>query len=1149
MKAHGSLRVALLCLVCIVSYSTRAQAPAAAQPDTASQSDALLRGFLDPPNEARPRVWWHWMNGNISIDGINLDLEWMHRVGVGGVTIFEGAINTPQVVPHRLVYMTPEWKQAFQTAVTTARKMNMEVAIASSPGWSETGGPWVPASQGMKKMVWSATRMDGGKPFAGKLAHPPQVDGTFQNFQVPGRRAPDGTVTTPPEFYTDVAVIAYKLPGGDKSQQELDPKVTASAGTTNFGAPNVAALSDGDVSTVALDLPASTPGNEAWVEFDYGHPQAIQAVTLASLNEAISVFDHDTPAVPPYLEASDDGQSFRKVTDIPFSSIVERTASFDAVTARYFRLVYPAQPAGVVEHDHKITELVLASGARVNEFEKRAGYANARDFYAIADPKVAPEFIVPQADVIDLTSKMQPDGTLDWTPPDGTWMVLRIGSSLTGHENGPAPAEATGLEVDKLNRDDVKNYVDGYLKMYSDTVGPDMMGANGISWLLTDSIEVGPQNWTDHILEEFHERRGYDPRPWLPTLTGVIIKSSADTDRFLWDFRRTIGQLLAENHYGAIAEDMHSHGMKYYGEALEMHRPSLGDDMEMRSKTDVPMGAMWTWAGQPGPDITYLADLRGAASVAHIYGQNIVGAESMTSRGPAWSFSPNSLKKVADLEFALGVNRFEIHESAHQPVADMAPGLTLGPYGLWFNRNDTWAEDAQPWITYLARCSWLLQQGHFTADVAYFYGEEGPLTAVFGWKAISDAPDGYAFDFVNSDVVLHLLSFKDGRLVAPGGTSYRILYLGGRSQRMTLPVLRQLKSLVAQGAVVVGNRPTDSPSLADDPAEWKKVADSMWGSNDPAEWRRIADSLRGTASQTHGVRRIGRGQLYIGLSADDALAALGVTRDFEYTRPEPDANLMFVHRKLADGDLYFVDNRNDHAENVNATFRVEGKAPELWDAASGETQPVSYSIDGGRTTVPLHLEPYGTTFVVFREPAKAAALSLPERKETEVAGVDEALNRDWAVSFEPNRGAPEIAQFDRLISWSDSTDLGVKYFSGSATYSKTIQVPDGVFSPGTHLWLDLGDVENIAEVAVNGKYQGILWKTPFRIDVTQALVPGSNQIVVQVTNLWVNRMIGDQQPWALKKYAFADFTPYKADSPLLPSGLIGPVRLLAVSAQ
>ncbi len=1151
MKAHCLTLSVLLCLASTAGFSARAQAPAAAQPDATAPNDALLRSFLDPPNEARPRVWWHWMNGNISTEGIKLDLEWMHRVGVGGVTIFEGAINTPQVVPHRLIYMTPEWKQAFSYAVTTARSMNMEVAIASSPGWSETGGPWVPASQGMKKMVWSATRVEGGKPFAGKLAHPPQVDGTFQNFQVPGRRAPDGTVTTPPEFYTDVAVIAYKLPDGDKTQQELDPKVTASAGTANLAAPDVAALSDGDVSTVALDLPASTAGNEGWVEFDYGHLQTIQAVTLASLNDAISVFDHESPAIPPYLEASDDGQSFRRVADIPFSSIVERTASFDAVTARYFRIVFPAQPAPLVDHDHKITELVLASGARVNEFEKRAGYANSRNFFAIVDPKVAPEFVVPQTDVIDLTGKMQPDGTLDWTPTAGTWMVLRIGSSLTGHENGPAPAEATGLEVDKLNREYVKSYVDGYLKMYADTVGPEMMGANGISWLLTDSIEVGPQNWTDHILEEFQQRRGYDPRPWLPALTGVIIKSTADTDRFLWDFRRTIGQLLAENHYGEIAEDLHAHGMKYYGEALEMHRPSLGDDMEMRSRTDVPMGAMWTNATSGGydPIVDYIADLRGAASVAHIYGQNIVGAESMTSRGPAWSFSPNSLKKVADLEFALGVNRFEIHESAHQPVVDMAPGLTLGPYGLWFNRNDTWADDAQPWVTYLARCSYLLQQGNFSADVAYFYGEEGPLTAVFGWKAIGDAPDGYAYDFVNSDVVLHQLSFKDGRLVTPRGTSYRILYLGGRSQRMTLPVLRQLKDLITQGAVVVGNRPTDSPSLADDPAEWKKVADSMWISNDPRDWRRVADSVRGALTQTHGVRWIGKGRLYTGITPDEALAALGVARDFEYTKPEPDANLMFVHRKLADGDLYFVDNRNDRAEDVNATFRVDGKAPELWDAASGQTRPAAYSIADGRTTVPLHLDPYGTTFVVFREAAKTAARTLPEGKETEVAGVDEALNKGWAVSFEPNRGAPETAQFDRLISWSESADPGVQYFSGSATYTKTIEVPASAFSPGAHLWLDLGDVENLAEVAVNGKYQGIVWKTPFRIDVTQALVPGNNQIVVQVTNLWVNRMIGDQQPWALKKYAFAGFTPYKADSPLLPSGLLGPVRLLSVSGQ
>jgi hypothetical protein len=692
--------------------------------------------------------------------------------------------------------------------------------------------------------------------------------------------------------------------------------------------------------------------------------------------------------------------------------------------------------------------------------------------------------------------------------------------------------------VDKLNRDYVKNYVDGYLKMYADTVGVENMGKGGISYLLTDSIEVGPQNWTDNILEEFKQRRGYDARPWLPALTGVVIKSTADTDRFLWDFRRTLGQLLAENHYGEVADDLHSHGMSYYGEALEYHRPSLGDDMEMRSKTDVPMGAMWTWAGSPGPDVDYISDLRGAASVAHIYGQNLVGAESMTSRGPAWSFSPNSLKKVADLEFALGVNRFEIHESAHQPVPDMAPGLTLGPYGLWFNRNDTWAEEAAPWVTYLARCSYMLQQGHYAADVAYFYGEEGPLTAVFGWKGIEDAPEGYGFDFVNSDVILHELSVKDGRLVTPGGTSYRILYLGGRSQRMTLPVLRQITSLVAQGAVLVGSRPLDSPSLADDEKEFQRVADQLWG--------------RGSAA-VQPIRKMGKGRVYTGFIANEVLARLGVARDWEYEERLAGSRLMFLHRKLDDGDVYFVDNRQDRPEIGDATFRVDGKAPELWDPATGETQPVSYRIADGRTTVSLHLDPYGTMFVVFRETATQESLELPAPKETVVGGLFSALNHDWSVKFQQGDGASESVGFEHLVSWTEmplsASDEGIKYFSGIATYSKTIEIPADDLTKGAHLWLDLGDVRELAAVKVNGVDLGILWKAPYKVDVTGAIKPGKNDIEIKVTNLWVNRMIGDQQPWALKKYAFADFSPYKADSPLLPSGLLGPVHIVSVTAR
>jgi hypothetical protein len=1136
MTSCRSFSLALLCIASLIGARLTAQMPASPSAGPAKHAgsnhaniDPLMQGFLDPPLSARPRVWWHWMNGNISQQGIKLDLDWMHRVGLGGVTIFEGAINTPQVVPQRLIYMTPEWKQAFNFAVNTARGYGMEVAIASSPGWSETGGPWVPAAQGMKKMVWTATRVEGGHPFTGTLPHPPQVDGTFQNFSVPGRRGPDGKITVPPQFYADAAVLAYRLPAGDEPQSALNPQITSSG-----GAVNVPALSDGDVDAVALDLPAAAPGADSWIQFDYGHPQLIQAVTLACPDDMISVFDHEGAAIPPRLEASEDGAHFRKIADVPFSSLVQRTVSFDAVTARSFRIVYPAQPASIPIHDHHITELVLSSDARVNEFEKRAGYANARDFWSIPDPTVAPSFIVHKEDVIDLTGKMRLGSTLDWTPPAGQWMILRIGYSLTGHENGPAPAEATGLEVDKLNRDYVKNYVDGYLKMYADTVGADKIGASGISFLLTDSIEVGPQNWTDNILTEFAQRRGYDPRPWLPALTGVVINSTADTDRFLWDFRRTIGQLLAENHHGEIADELHRHGMKYYSEALEYHRPSLGDDMEMRRSADVPMGAMWTYAGSPGPDVDYLVDLRGAASVAHIYGQNLVGAESMTSRGPAWSFSPYNLKKVADLEFALGVNRFEIHESAHQPVPDMAPGLTLGPYGLWFNRNDTWADEANPWVTYLARCSYLLQRGRFVADVAYFYGEEGPLTAVFGWKPMDDAPEGYAFDFINSDVILHHLSFQNGRLVTPGGSSYRILYLGGRSQRMTLPVLVKLSTLVKQGAVLVGIKPVDSPSLSDDKQQFHAVADLLWG------------TIPATDSSFH---QVGKGRVYSGMSANQVLAELDTPRDFEYTRPESDTELMAVHRKLFDRDIYFVDNRQDREERVDATFRIQGREPEVWDPVTGASLPVTYQIHGGRTTVSLHLDPWGTVFVIFRKPATALSHQAPDPVETVVPSVTDELNRDWAVSFQPDRGAPATAAFDKLTSWSDNSDSGVKYFSGTATYSRVIDIPAGVSAPGARIWLDLGEVQDIAEVEVNGHNLGILWKAPYKIDVTSALTPGSNRLTIKVTNLWVNRLIGDQQPGAQKKYTSTDFTPYKADSPLLPSGLLGPVRLESVTTR
>ena len=1088
--------------------------------------DQLARGFDNPPNGARPRVWWHWMNGNISQEGIKLDLEWMHRVGLGGVTVFEGSIDTPQVVKDRLVYMTPQWKDAFRYATTTADRFGMEMAIASSPGWSATGGPWVPPAQGMKKLVWSETRVNGGEPFHGVLARPSDVSGTFQNFSIQPSQSSGSLHAALPKFYADSAVVAYRVPLDEKTQTELHPQVTSSGGQAD-----VAALSDGDVGDVALSLPYAAPGKEAWIQFKYPQPQTIQAVTLATLDDMISIFGFDDPhAAYPRLEASDDGVNFRPITNLSLSSVPQRTTSFPAVTAKFFRVSFPAQAKSHGSNSHAITELVLDSASRVNEFEKKAGFATVLDYYAIPDAPASAGSSVPGSGVVDLSSRMKPDGTIEWTPPPGKWIILRMGYSLTGHENGPAPAEATGLEVDKLNRQYVKNYVDGYLKTYTDTVGRALIGCAGISFMLSDSAETGAQNWTDNMLAEFRQRRGYDAHLWLPALTGVIVQSPEASNKFLWDFRRTIAELFAQNHYGEIATELHAHHMSYYAEALEYHRPSLGDDMEMRRSADVPMGAMWTYLPNQMPTPTYIADLRGAASISHIYGQNIVGAESMTSNGPAWGWSPNSLKRIADLEFALGVNRFMIHESAHQPLVDKVPGLTLGHYGLWFNRNQTWAEEAAPWVTYLARSSYLLQQGHFFADVAYFYGQEGPLTAVFGLHTQQDAPKGYGFDFVNSDVILNHLTFENGRLVTPGGTSYRLLYLGGTSRRMTLPVLRKIRDLVAAGAVVAGSGPIDSPSLADDQTEFHAIVKQIWG-----------DRTGETASS----RAFGKGTVYTGMTANQVLAERKLPRDVDYSQPESDTELLFVHRKLKQGDLYFVDNQKDRVEDLNVTFRVHGMIPELWRADTGQVERVSYRVAEGRTTVPLKLNPNEALFVVFRQPARQTSWTAPSQTERILT----TLDGPWKLSFQPGRGVTEPIALEKLSSWSESPTEGVRYFSGTATYTKSLHAPEEWFKPGAHLMLDLGDVKDLADLTINEKRVGILWKAPYQVDITKELRHGDNEITIKVTNLWVNRLIGDQQPNASQKYTFTTFKPYGADSPLLPSGLLGPVRILSIAGN
>jgi hypothetical protein len=807
MAQHACFRRVAIVVAIAGSCIVSAQTP----------GDALLKGFQDPPNSARPRVWWHWMNGNVTKDGIRKDMEWMKRVGIGGLQNFDAALNTPQIVQNRLAYMTPEWKDAFRYAATLADQTGLELTIAASPGWSETGGPWVPPKDGMKKLVWSETIVSGGSRFEGQLAAPPSVTGPFQSMPKSGgiETLMGVEAKAPPTYYADAAVIAYRIP---ESRDVPVPRLRSSSGQLLDGE----AIADKSYATT-VEIERGTPDASGFVTLEYDAPQTIRSATVF-MPGAVAMFFG--ASVTPTLEASDDGKTWRKVTDITLS-MVPTTVSFAPVTAPRFRLLLnPGAsgppglgsgapgvvvgnfgPFGAPPKTVKIADLKLSADARVNQFEAKAGFAVADNYYDL-DANVGPEVAGIALDsVVDLTSKAGPDGKLDWTAPAGQWKVIRFGYSLTGTTNHPATAEATGLEVDKYDGTAVRNYLNTYIDMYADTIGRDLMGKRGLRAILTDSIEVGASNWTPALIDQFQRLRGYDPRPWLPALTGVIVSSRRESDAFLYDYRRTLGDLLASEHYGQVAVVAHEHGLQVYGEALESGRPSLGDDIAMRRHADIPMAALWT-----NPRPSHYADMKGAASVAHVYGQNLVAAESLTSAMQPWSYAPSDLKPYIDLEFAHGINRPVIHTSVHQPVDDKVPGLSLMIFGQHFNRHEAWAEMAKPWVDYIARNAFMLQQGRYFADVAYFFGEEAPLTGLYERDRIADAPSHYAYDFVNPDVVLNRFKVDGNDLVVEGGARYRVLYLGGSSSRMTLPVLRRLASLVEAGATVVGARQNSRPA-------------------------------------------------------------------------------------------------------------------------------------------------------------------------------------------------------------------------------------------------------------------------------------------------------------------------------------------------
>ncbi len=1084
---------------------------------TVAFADDLAQQFQSPPASAKPHIFWMWMNGNITKEGITADLEAIQRVGIGGVQIF----NISEGIPHGTVqFNSPEWRELVKYAVTEADRLGLKLGMHNAAGWSSSGGPWNTPEHSMQIAVTSEKQVRGPARFEEVIPQPKANLG----------------------FYRDAAVLAFRTPKAELEPLPAPLKITTSDGKTDA----TGLLHTNPAKPVVL--PAPTPLQPQFIQWEFAQPQTARTLWVTPGRGVIRRQGQ--------IESSDDGKTFRKIAAFTLQRADEQQVlTFQPTKARFFRLLFtgadPSSPKIV------IAQAEFSRRMTVDSVSKKSLQAYAPGPYAEVVGDATPEEVVSSSDVLDLSKQMATDGKLTWDVPAGDWTIVRVGHTSNGRKNHPAPPEATGLECDKLSSEAVQAHWDSLMGLLTKEVGP--LAGKSFANVHVDSWEVGTQNWTSKLPQEFAKRRGYDLLHFLPVLSGRVVDSPQITDRFLWDFRRTIADLFAENYSGKFAEMAHKSGMTY---SVEPYGSIPGMDLEYGRHADIPMTEFWT-AGE------FTIPPKLAASVAHTNGRKVVGAEAFTARIPCskWVNDPFSIKVQGDAAWCGGVNRFVFHRYAHQPWTHPThfPGMTMGQWGMHFERTTTWWEQSKAWLAYIARAQFLLQSGQFVADVLVYCGEDVP--GGMRYMPMSNVPKGYDYDGCDAET-LNLASVKDGRIVLPSGMSYRVLVLP-ENKAMRPEIARKIKELVAAGATVIGPKPDHAPGLQAYPGcddEVRKLT-SDWG-------------------------------VLSGKPVGSVLSSLGVKPDVEFTGGN-DAQLRSIHRKVDDTDVYFVACPSMQAEDCVGTFRVSGKQPELWHPDSGRIEPCAVwrEVDG-RTEVPLHFDPAGSVFVVFREPAKDDHLvavkgdgASPNSFEIgtqelltrapgrftftyasgrattlEVKEVDcpMELSGPWQLTFPPNWGAPAEITLDKLISWTQNPDPGVKYFSGTATYRKQFQYK--VDKRGGKIELDLGAVKNLAEVRLNGKNLGILWKPPFRLDVTDDIRTGSNDLEVSVTNLWVNRLIGDEQlpedcqwngvslkewpQWLLDgkpsptgRLTFTTWHHWTKNDHPLESGLLGPVTL------
>ena len=1073
----------------------------------------LEQDWNHPPRDARLRAYWWWANGCVDKAAITRDLEEMKSKGFGGALICDADGSSQEGnerAPHGPTFFSPEWRELYKHTLREASRLGLEMSLNIQSGWN-LGGPMVTADDAAKKLVWSEARVAGPATVAQKLPEPAGREG----------------------YYRDAFVVAYRLK--DAEAKNSFGGIKASSGQRGHEARQ---LADGGAAAFWASSGGKSgegPSRERpeWVQLEFTAPVNANQLTLAP-----------RPGYGPReceLQVSDDGKAFRALKTFTADAKNKTVITFNAVAGRAFRLVifssndprFPQSPRNV-----QLAGLRLSGpdgawpggGSKrrtLQNWEQKAGHKPLH--FSAPDTSLFFEDVPAQPDeedvhttgVLDLTARMEKDGTLRWDAPAGVWQVLRFGCTIGDHSHVSTCSEGwEGFALDVLDAGAFRRYWDAIVEPLIVDAGP--LAGRTLKYLHTDSWEVEPLNWTPALREEFQKRRGYDLLPWLPVMAGRIVDSRGASNRFLHDFRKTLGDLAIDNHYRPFRDGAHKHGLLIHPESGGPHAVPI-DAQRCLGFDDAPMSEFWAWSWRHRIGDANRYFVKQPASAAHTYGRRLVLAEGFTTIGPHWQETLwDNLKPSFDHALCEGLNLLVWHAFVCSPEAQGMPGLQYFA-GTHLNPNVTWWTKSGPFFSYINRCQTMLQRGLFVADACYYYGDHAPNFAQHKFTDPACVLPGYDYDVITEEALLERVSVKDGRIVLPDGMSYRVLVLP-HHKAISLPVLRKVKELVASGATVVGPKPVEATGLKDaarNDGEVKDVTAALW------------DKGLITADKT----------------AREVLLAAGVKPDFDCGN----AGLNYVHRRDGDADIYFVANRTNVFVNATCIFRVTGKAPELWDAVSGERRfAAAYTETDGRMSLPLEFAPCGSWLVVFREPA-ARHPATAKSNGLQLQPVQE-LSAPWTVHFPPGWSAPERDSremlrsdtrpviFDKLSSWTEHANPGLKFFSGTASYKKTFDAPR--FTPGAQrVFLDLGDLRELAEVRLNGQSLGIVWAPPFRVEVTGVLKPTGNVLQIEVTNFWPNRIIGDASLPPEKRFTKTNIRKLTKETPLVPSGLFGPVTL------